>query len=349
MKTLNMMAGSLLLSLLFYSCDKNEFTPEIADQEFTVAENSPTGTIVGEVKARDMDEGQIVSFEIVDGNLDGIFKINPNSGILSIDDPSNLDYESSTTALLTVSVTDSHEKDPLESSASIKVNISDVPEIIDGLLAYFPFNGNPDDKSNNGIASENFGADPTEDRFGNPNSAFHFDGFEDFIKVNDNSPLIMTKTFSYSTWAKVNGKSESSLASNSLFEQRDDTHGGEPVVIHFNADQDGETRLVLRSSAEVEYVKIGTPAPEYGTWHHYVVTLDSEKNMKLYIDGILKASSVFINDGDFHTGVNRVSIGAHHPSGSLTGAFNGVLDEVFVHDRALSEMEVTSLYQNAAH
>ena len=152
--------------------------------------------------------------------------------------------------------------------------------------------------------------------------------------------------FSLSIWAKVIGRSESSLASNSLFEQRNDQDGGAPVFIHFNADQDRETRLVLRSSADLEYVKIGAPAPEYGSWHHYVATLDAEKNMKLYIDGVLVASGIFINDGDFHTLVNRVSIGAHHPSGRLTGAFNGALDGVLIHNRAISESEVESLYHN---
>lgn len=128
MKTLKTIASSILLSLLLFSCNKNENAPSIVDQEFTVQENSPSGTVIGSVEATDYDEGQVVSFEIIDGNSDAIVKINPTTGILSVDDASKLDYETHTELLLSVSASDNHEKDPLESSASVKVKITDENE-----------------------------------------------------------------------------------------------------------------------------------------------------------------------------------------------------------------------------
>ena len=83
MKPLQMIAGTLVLSTLFYSCDKNEYPPEISDQVFSLEENAPAGTIVGTVLANDNDESQILSFEIIDGNEDGTFNIDPASGSLS--------------------------------------------------------------------------------------------------------------------------------------------------------------------------------------------------------------------------------------------------------------------------
>lgn len=50
--------------------------------------------------------------------------------------------------------------------------------ITDGLIGYWPFNGNAKDESismNDGIVS---GASLTTDRFGAPNSAYSFDGME---------------------------------------------------------------------------------------------------------------------------------------------------------------------------
>ncbi len=46
----------------------------------------------------------------------------------------------------------------------------------DGLVAYYPFNGNPNDESGNGHNATLHGAVPTADRFGNPNSAYETTG-----------------------------------------------------------------------------------------------------------------------------------------------------------------------------
>jgi len=128
MKTLNIVLCTLVLSILFYSCDKNEFAPEVADQEFTIEENSPYGSVLGAVTASDADESQVVSFEIIDGNINGTFEIDPSSGVLSVSNPAKLNYEESTQITITVSVADNHEKDPMESSARIQINLSDVNE-----------------------------------------------------------------------------------------------------------------------------------------------------------------------------------------------------------------------------
>lgn len=128
MKTLNIITCTLVLSILFYSCDKNEFAPVLVDQEFTVEENSPRGTIIGAVDASDADEDQKVTFAIIDGNEEGSFVIGSENGILSVADPSALDYESTTEFVIKVSVSDNHKKDPLESTAKIQVNLSDENE-----------------------------------------------------------------------------------------------------------------------------------------------------------------------------------------------------------------------------
>ena len=56
-----------------------------------------------------------------------------------------------------------------------------------GLVGWWPFNGNANDESglgNNGISS---GSTLTSDRFANSNSAYLFDGVNDYIRITDNS------------------------------------------------------------------------------------------------------------------------------------------------------------------
>ena len=53
--------------------------------------------------------------------------------------------------------------------------------ITTGLIAAYEFSGNADDVSGNGNDGVVNGATPTTDRFGNANSAYSFDGVDDYI------------------------------------------------------------------------------------------------------------------------------------------------------------------------
>ena len=65
-----------------------------------------------------------------------------------------------------------------------------------GRKAYYPFSGNANDYSGNGYNGNPLGSiQLTTDRFGNPNSAYLFDGIDDRIIVSDNGGL-STSAFS---------------------------------------------------------------------------------------------------------------------------------------------------------
>ena len=51
-----------------------------------------------------------------------------------------------------------------------------------GLAAYYPFTGNANDVSGNNNPSFN-NATLTTDRFGNPNSAYHFNGTNNYMQI----------------------------------------------------------------------------------------------------------------------------------------------------------------------
>ena len=52
-----------------------------------------------------------------------------------------------------------------------------------GLVGWWPFNGNANDESGNGNNGTVNGANLTADRFGNVNKAYSFDGIDDFIDL----------------------------------------------------------------------------------------------------------------------------------------------------------------------
>ena len=63
-----------------------------------------------------------------------------------------------------------------------------------GLVAYYPFCGNADDKSGNNHHGTVNGATLTTDRFGNINRAYSFDGQNDFIEVTNVTNLDLYNT-----------------------------------------------------------------------------------------------------------------------------------------------------------
>jgi hypothetical protein len=56
--------------------------------------------------------------------------------------------------------------------------------ISDGLVAYYPFNGNANDESGNGNNGAVNGATLIADRFGNANKAYSLDGLSDYINIS---------------------------------------------------------------------------------------------------------------------------------------------------------------------
>ena len=70
----------------------------------------------------------------------------------------------------------------------------------DGLVAYYPFNGNANDVTSNANNGVVYGATLTSDRFGNPNSAYHFNGTSDYIMVED-SPSLRPQEVTVAAWA----------------------------------------------------------------------------------------------------------------------------------------------------
>ena len=65
-----------------------------------------------------------------------------------------------------------------------------------GLVGYWPFNGNANDQNGNGINGTVNGAALTSDRDGNANSAYSFDG-DDWIQFSHSSNLDFSISESY--------------------------------------------------------------------------------------------------------------------------------------------------------
>ena len=77
-----------------------------------------------------------------------------------------------------------------------------------GLVAWYPFNGNANDSSGNGNHGTNNGATLTTDRFGNANSAYTFDGKGNDITSGSSTTLAINMYATISAWIGGNNPTE---------------------------------------------------------------------------------------------------------------------------------------------
>ncbi len=86
---------------------------------------------MGQLVAIDPDSGQTLNFEILTGNIGGVFEIDPVTGVITVLDPTTLDFEGTSIYNLTVQVTDDGLP-ALSASATITIDVyglNDAPSI----------------------------------------------------------------------------------------------------------------------------------------------------------------------------------------------------------------------------
>jgi hypothetical protein len=73
-----------------------------------------------------------------------------------------------------------------------------------GLVAYYPFNGNANDVSgNNNHGILNGGVTLSQDKLGNENSAYYFDGVSGYISVPNKKTLNPANQVTISLWVRL--------------------------------------------------------------------------------------------------------------------------------------------------
>ena len=104
--------------------DVNESPTFTAAGSLLVNENSAAGTVVGSVAATDPDQGQTLSYSIVQGNESGAFSINSSTGQITVANAAALNYEANATFHLIVEATDNGSP-ALGASTTLTINLSD--------------------------------------------------------------------------------------------------------------------------------------------------------------------------------------------------------------------------------
>jgi hypothetical protein len=209
-----------------------------------------------------------------------------------------------------------------------------------GLVGYWPFCGNANDQSGNGLNGTVNGATLTADRFGNSNSAYSFDGVNDFISTSY-SGILGTNSRSISFWYNSN----SNNTEETVFTDYGGNNCGEGFACTlFPSNKPGVDNTC-------SYIKSNSMT-SVNSWNYYTVTYDSSDspfiyNCKLYINGVLQSStqssSTLYNINTLN-GINMIFGSSRLFDSSSVQFFNGKLDDIGVWNRALTPQEITQLY-----
>ncbi|MCZ7609348.1 MAG: T9SS type A sorting domain-containing protein [Ignavibacterium sp.] len=197
-----------------------------------------------------------------------------------------------------------------------------------GLLAYYPFNNNTNDASGNGFNGIVMGgATFVSDVNGNQNCALSFDGLDDVVEVS-NFIWPTTDTYTICAFLKLTDLLEErgilSIADYyPRFEISNLSHiYGWPYLIYWWSG--GNTSFPLR------YASVG-----FDQWVHLTV-INANGNLKGYVNGVKYNESNY-NSPQFVNGVLKLGL-------SGPNYMKGVLDEIRIYDRALTDSEIQAIY-----
>lgn len=237
----------------------------------------------------------------------------------------------------------------------------------DGLVAWYPFNGNANDQSGNGndgtLAGESKEPVLSEDRHGRADGAYEFGGYSNrnWIVVPNSSSLQFTKAMTISFWMKLYGYDGmdgwGSYTSNGAFAaicKGGDGNATLPgLYIIVEKGENGEPLRVTanNSNGNAHYqsnhvfeVRAYSDISPVNVWTNVILTEDDDW-VRVYINGSLAleeqcrpADFTKMNGQDLYFGMmgNRPSYCYWYP-------FNGQMDDIRIYNRAVSATEAAAL------
>jgi len=215
----------------------------------------------------------------------------------------------------------------------ISLTVKGQIDLNNGLVAYYPFNGNVNDASGNNNHGFNYGATLSTDRFGNPNRAYIFDGLSNYIITPVNSGF--TTQISLCAWFKTSydnfgGILCSRTTSNVSNELTLDSSYGHPYFYL----SDGIGANISKTDLSASNLVVND-----NIWHLLVGTYDGT-TLKIYVDGLLQGQAT----NTFTIAVNAFfKIGWDDLSG-YNRYFNGKIDDVRIYNRAINAQEVLAIF-----
>ncbi len=224
-----------------------------------------------------------------------------------------------------------------------------------GLAAHYPLNNSVVDNSGNRRNGQAFGASPTNDRCGQQNRAYAFDGINDFITI-PYTPSNLT-SYTFSAWVYVADPNQSKAAISQFRGiERTLDNPAKSFSLYFDKDENDNNSFKLNFGLDGDYILRSKKVPYssfLNQWVHIVAIWQGGANspvdpgqMKLYFNGNQVSGTIF-KDSEKPinapiSGTSTIRLGHHQVWDRY---FKGSIDDVRIYERALSDAEIMQLWQ----
>lgn len=204
--------------------------------------------------------------------------------------------------------------------------------LLQGLLAYYPFNGNLKDMSGNSLDGSGMNAALTADRFSFQNRAYYFNG-NSYITTPEQSIAGIT-TLTVSAWVKFTGNNSGTIV--------------------YKGTKSGEFRLGLDNGKALFVVGLSnntfpqvTSTTTLAVNRTYLLTARYTRGSKIeiFVNGNLENTQTIAALDLKQTNATSSSIGAYNFNSVFSQFFNGNIDDVRIYGRLLSDAEIKALFK----
>ncbi len=224
--------------------------------------------------------------------------------------------------------------------------LSQIPNYVpsNGLVGWWPFSGNANDLSGNGNNGTLNGPTLTTDRLGLNNSAYNFDGLNDWIEVQNAIDFNFTISQNYclSFWSLVNSND---IVNGDAISKWDNGFGQYPFKVQFSSLSNGASINLARyggglpqDQTTIQYI---TDTINSNVFNHVVINFNQVTGISYYLNGVFQGNS---NVNSISSISNNFPLYFGRRGGASNRFFKGKIDDIGIWNRVLTQQEITNLY-----